>query len=251
MKDFSPGMWKLWKISTLGNLLYSSMPCHQLNRRAERHLWWGEGSNLCCQFSCWDPARSQMEWAASRPLPTTAASYHQSLCNASQEPWGCSPSWAPPEHCQHYLLLGGTGSCTAAAATQFYLRENYKLLLCRWESCCFPEEQLPEHRSLHWAVPLRHGSHCFWRSQKSARLRSQEPVPDWEMTRPAPTSSPRWVWRSAAAPFPRGRSSLLFRAADSAPQSCWAQQQPSWTLNCKLALCVDKNSTAQITLTPK
>lgn len=37
-------------------------------------------------------------------------------------------------------------------------------------------------------------------------------------------TSSHWVWRSAAAPFPRGRSNLFFRAAAPAPQSCWAQQ---------------------------
>jgi len=48
-------------------------------------------------------------------------------------------------------------SCTAAAAAQFELREGYKLLLCRAESCCFPEEELLEQSSLLWALLLSPG----------------------------------------------------------------------------------------------
>lgn len=68
MEDFSFRNVKIIQISTLGSLFCSSMPCHHLSRREESHLWWGEGSNLCCQFSWRDPAGPQMEWAASRAI---------------------------------------------------------------------------------------------------------------------------------------------------------------------------------------
>lgn len=56
---------------------------------------------------------------------------------------------------------------------------------------------------------------------------------------------------SCCPPFSRCGSSPFFRAAASTLWSCWAQQSPSWALNCKLALYKDKNSKARITLTPK
>lgn len=84
MEDFSFRNVKIIQNSTLGSLFCSNMPCHHLNRREESLLWWGEGSNLCCQFSCWDPAGSQIEWAASR-----AITYHS--CKLTPISVQCKP----------------------------------------------------------------------------------------------------------------------------------------------------------------
>lgn len=97
MKDFSSRNVKIIHISTLGSLFCSTMPCHHLSRREESHHWWGEGSNLCCQFSCWDPAGSQMEWAASRVIRLPQLQVTTSLCAMQAKDPGAP---ALPEHHQ-------------------------------------------------------------------------------------------------------------------------------------------------------
>lgn len=138
MKDVFSRNVKIIQISILGSLFCSSMPCHHLSRREDSHLWWGKGSNLCCQLSCWDPAGSQMEWAASRAIAYHSCKLPPVFMQCKPRTLGLQPSWAPPEHCQHYLLLGGMGSSTAAAATQFLAQRELQTLAVQTEELLLP-----------------------------------------------------------------------------------------------------------------
>lgn len=225
MEDFSFRNVKIIQISTLGSLLCKSMPCHHLRRREESHFWWREGSNLCCQFSCWDPAGCQREWTASRAIAYHSCKLPPVFVQCEPRTLGLLQPFLSTTRSLPALFTAGrdeqwhSRSCNpvlAQRALQTLAVQTGELLL-PWGAVAKAQKSWLSCATKTWvSLPLKISeiskTHelgafpCLGNDQTSSHI--QLPL----------------SLEISCCPFPRSRSSLFFRAAAPAPQSCWAQQ---------------------------